>query len=248
MRYLHQVNGHGKGKTVRRLDTAVSGKPRNDPSPPRRKRRSPAEIRKLVLEAAAEMFEAHGYGSATTAAIARRADVTEAQIFRYFASKAALFRAAIFEPLNAHFADFQARQGTYAGEAGSYRDQARTYITELQAFIATHSRMLQSLVVAEAYDRRATGGVEGLEGLGDYFARGAAMMVQRMGDQADQARVPPEVMVRVSFAAVLGCALFGDWMFAESAARPEQIHDGVIDFVIDGLNSNGDAEGAPPPA
>ena len=210
-------------------------------APARRKRRSPGEIRQRVVGAAAEMFETHGYGSATTAAIAQRADVSEAQIFRYFDSKAALFRAAIFEPLNAHFADFQARQSE-PGRAGAYRDQARTYIIELQVFIATHSRMLMSLVVAEAYDRRVTGGLEGLEGLTDYFARGAAMMVQRMGDRADQARVPPEVMVRVSFAAVLGSALFGDWMFAESAATPGQIHDGVIDFVIDGLNANAAAE------
>ncbi len=215
--------------------------PGSDPTPARRKRRSPEEIRTRVLEAASEVFETHGYGSATTAAIARRADVTEAQIFRYFESKAALFRAAIFEPLNAHFADFQARQ-QIVGEAGSFRDNAKSYITELQAFIATHSRMLMSLVVAEAYDRRATGGVERLDGLGDYFARGAAMMGQRMGDKADLARVAPEVMVRVSFAAVLGCALFGDWMFAESAVAPEQIHEGVIDFVIDGLNANAEAE------
>jgi AcrR family transcriptional regulator len=235
----------GRGNSVRRQESVVSGKTRNAPAPARRKRRSPDEIRTRVLEAAAEVFETHGYGSATTAAIARRADVSEAQIFRYFESKAALFRAAIFEPLNAHFAEFQTRQQGVA-EAGAYRDQARTYITELQAFIATHSRMLQSLAVAEAYDRRATGGVEGLEGLGAYFARGAATMVQRMGDRADKARVPPEVMVRVSFAAVLGCALFGDWMFAESTATPAQIHDAVIDFVIDGLNANAEAEGAAP--
>ena len=214
-----------------------------DPASARRKRRGADEIRARILEAAADLFETHGYGSATTAAIARRADVTEAQIFRYFASKAALFRAAIFEPLNAHFADFHARQLAIAGDGANYRNQARTYITELQAFIALHSRMLMSLVVAEAYDRRVTGGVEGLEGLGDYFARGAAVMIARMGDRADAARIAPEVMVRVSFAAVLGCALFGDWMFAQSTAAPEQVQDAVIDFVIDGLNANAEAEG-----
>ena len=224
---------------MRRQQAAIPERLIGDPAPARRKRRSSIDIRQRILEAAAEMFETNGYGSATTAAIARRADVTEAQIFRYFDTKAALFRAAIFEPLNAHFVEFQARQ---VAQAGDYRDQARSYITELQAFIATHSRMLMSLVVAEAYDRRATGGVKGLAGMGDYFARGAAMMVQRMGGHADKARVPPEVMVRVSFAAVLGCALFGDWMFAENAATSSEIQDGVIDFVIDGLNANADAE------
>jgi AcrR family transcriptional regulator len=237
MRYHNQVNGHG-GQGMPYGDLGIA----KQPASVRRKRRSPSEIRSLVLSAAAEVFETHGYGSATTAAIALRANVTEAQIFRYFASKAALFRAAIFEPLNAHFTDFHSRQIAPSGKIGPFRDQARTYITELQAFIAQHSRMLMSLVVAEAYDRRATGGVEGLEGLGDYFAQGAAMMYQRMGDKASLARVQPEVMVRVSFAAVLACSLFDGWMFAQSPAGVDKIRHAVIDFVIDGLNANADAE------
>jgi AcrR family transcriptional regulator len=195
----------------------------------------------LVVQAAAEEFESHGFGNATTAAIASRAGVTEAQIFRYFDSKATLFRAAIFEPLNAHFADFHARQVAAEGQPEPYREQARTYITELQAFIAQHSRMLMSLVVAEAYNRPATGGVDGLEGLGDYFMRGADLMYQRMGDKAPLARIQPEIMVRVSFAAVLACSLFDDWMFAQSGASSEKIRDAVIDFVIDGLSANANA-------
>jgi hypothetical protein len=49
-------------------------------------------------------------------------------------------------------------------------------------------------------------------------------------------------MVRVSFAAVLGCALFGEWMMPEGLASPDAVRDAVIDFVIDGLNANERAE------
>ena len=62
---------------------------------PRRKRRSSEEVADRILEAAAEEFETAGYSGATTAAIARRAEVTEAQIFRFYGSKQELFRAAI---------------------------------------------------------------------------------------------------------------------------------------------------------
>lgn len=204
----------------------------------RRPRRNPTEIRDRIIEAAIEEFEGNGFSGATTAAIARRAEVTETQIFRYFESKAALFRAAIFVPLNRHFSDFLARQTGAAEEAGPLRDRTRAYITELQDFIASHSRMLMSLVVAQAYDPAATEGVAQLDGLASYFERGASAMRNRVGTQADDMRVSPELMVRVSFFAVLGCALFGEWTMPGKLASPEQMRDAVIDFVIDGLNAN----------
>ena len=91
---------------------------------PRRRRRSSEEVAERILEAAAEEFERAGYSGATTAAIARRAEVTEAQIFRFYASKQELFRAAIFTPLNAHFAAFQAAHAEEMKSASADRDLA----------------------------------------------------------------------------------------------------------------------------
>lgn len=202
-------------------------------APTRRKRRSPDELRDRVIEAASEEFERSGYSGATTAAIARRADVTEAQIFRYFSSKADLFRTAIFQPLNRHFADFQARQPAEPGLP--VREGARAYITELQDFIEKHSGMLMSLVVAKTYAQDPTEGGAGLEGLLDYFGRGAALMQGRVGDEQ---KVSPELMVRVSFAAVLGSVLFRDWMYPPGMAGDDAVREATIDFVLDGLNAN----------
>lgn len=209
--------------------------------PERRKRRSPDELRDRVIEAAGEEFERAGYSGATTAAIARRADVTEAQIFRYFSSKADLFRTAIFEPLNRHFADFQARQPARQGLP--VREAARAYIAELQQFIEQHSGMLMSLVVARTYAQDPTEGGSGIEGLLRYFESGAAMMQGRVGQDL---KVPPDMMVRVSFAAVLGSVLFKDWMFPPGMAGANEIREATIDFVLDGLNANNDWAGAEP--
>lgn len=204
--------------------------------PPRRKRRSPEELRDRVIEAASEEFERAGYSGATTAAIARRADVTEAQIFRYFTSKADLFRTAIFQPLNRHFADFQARQ---PANDLPIREGARAYITELQEFIEQHSGMLMSLVVAKTYAQDPTEGGAGLDGLLEYFGRGAALMQGRVGGEQ---KVPPDLMVRVSFAAVLGSVLFRDWMYPPGLAGDNAVREATIDFVLDGLNANNNWE------
>jgi AcrR family transcriptional regulator len=202
----------------------------------RRITRSPEEVRERVIDAAGEEFESHGYSGATIAAIARRAEVTEAQIFRYFTSKADLYRTAIFEPLNRHFADFHARQRTSTDDAVS-REGARRYITELQEFIGQHSGMLMSLLVAKAYAQDPTEGGSGLDGLREYFDRGAAMMRRR---SIGEHKVAPEMMVRVSFAAILGCVLFNDWMFPPGLAEDGVIREATLDFVLDGLNANND--------
>lgn len=207
----------------------------------RRKRRDAASLREAIVNAAAEEFETNGYAGATTAAIARRADVTEAQIFRIFENKAELFRTAVFEPLNRHFSDFHARQLASTDDATPMRERAREYITELQDFIAGHSRMLMTLVVSQAYMREREGaagpaGIEAIvDGLRPYFERGAAMMRSRMGDDFV---VSPELMVRVSFAAVLGSVLFKDWMIPAEVAGDDAVRDATIAFVLDGINAN----------
>lgn len=209
--------------------------PKQPAAPPRRKRRSSEEVADRILEAAAEEFELSGYTGATTAAIARRAEVTEAQIFRFYESKQALFRAAIFTPLNRHFTEFHAANIARPGDSGSMRVMARRYINELQDFMEQHSRMLMSLIVASAYSPESTDGVGELEGLRAYFDQGTAVMSRRVSGQA---KVDPRLMVRVSFVAVLASLMFKDWLFPKGLASDEDIREAIVDFVIDGIRAN----------
>jgi AcrR family transcriptional regulator len=203
---------------------------------PRRKRRSSEEVADRILEAAAEEFEIAGYAGATTAAIARRAEVTEAQIFRFYGSKQELFRAAIFKPLNRHFLAFHAANPVPPGDTRSMREMARRYILELQDFMEQHSRMFMSLIVASAYSPEATNPVSDMEGLRAYFAQGTELMTKRMGANA---RVDPKLMVRVSFVAVLASLMFKDWLFPAGMNKDEDIREAIVDFVIDGIMANG---------
>jgi AcrR family transcriptional regulator len=215
------------------------------PVPPRR-RRAAAQVREAILAAAVEQFEQQGYSGATTAAIARRAQVTEAQIFRCFDNKAALFRASVFEPLNRHFAEFHARQLAFSESAASPRERAESHISELQEFIARHSRMLMTLVVAQAYDKERGADERGAQGpglaemmavLGTYFERSAALMRARMRSEP---AVAPELMVRISFAAVLGCALFQPWLIPPEIADDAAVRAATKAFVIDGISARQD--------
>lgn len=216
--------------------------PQSTDATTRRKRRSGGEIRERIIEAAGEEFESFGYSRATIAAIARRAEVTEAQIFRCFDSKAQLFEAAVFEPLDRSFAQFNAKMLSVTGRSESFSEGSTAYITALQEFMDQHSKALMTLVMARAYEKAA--GAQPAIGadLREYFEIGATAMRQRVGENP---RVAPELMVRVSFAAVLGCALFKDWLFPPGLADDEAIRRATIDFVVDGVNANNETERGP---
>jgi AcrR family transcriptional regulator len=201
----------------------------------RKRLRSTADNLQRILRAAAHEFMACGFTGATTAAIARNAEVTEAQLFRYFSSKIELFREAVFKPLNQHFLDFTSSQPTDGAPAESRRDKSHRYISELQQFLNQHSKLLMSLAVAQTYAPGSMDGIDEIDSLNTYFERGASMMAGRM---VGKPKVDPNLMVRVSFAAVLGCVLFKDWIFPAGLAGDQEISSAIKAFVMDGINAN----------
>src|SRR5512133_4116480 len=62
---------------------------------PARKRPKPGERRVQILQALAEMLEPPGSERITTAALAARLEVSEAALYRHFASKAQMFEGLI---------------------------------------------------------------------------------------------------------------------------------------------------------
>ena len=64
-------------------------------SPPARKRPRPGERRVQILQTLASMLEQPGAERITTAALAAKLDVSEAALYRHFASKAQMFEGLI---------------------------------------------------------------------------------------------------------------------------------------------------------
>lgn len=199
------------------------------------RRRSTEENVDRILRAAADEFTTSGFAGATTAAIARKADVTQTQLFRYFDSKTELFRESIFKPLDQHFLDFLSRFRFDAKDAATRVEKSRVYISELQQFLSEHSQMLLSLVVAQTYESDSTEGINDIGSVHAYFERGAAQMKSRI---VGTPKVDPDLMVRVSFAAVLGCILFRDWILPAEMANEDEIGAAITDFMMDGINAN----------
>lgn len=198
-----------------------------------RKRRSPEDLKERIIAAAGVEFRRTGYGGTTTAAIAKRARVTEAQLFRYFGSKANLFREAVFKPLDQQFLEFFERHARAGETPATFRRDAADYIGDLQCFLQDNADMLMSLLVAQRYDPGMARADGAIATLASYFERGAANM---RSHSKRKPRVDPQLMVRVSFAAVLGCVMFREWLFPKGLADPDEIQAAINDFVLDGIS------------
>ena len=205
----------------------------------RRRRRSTEEIIDRIREAACDEFERNGYAGTKTAEIARKAGVAEPLIFNNFGSKAGLFRDSVFEPLNRHFVQFCATHLVEAGDSDGLREHSQQYIQELRQFIEHHSRTLSSLVATQMYASKDVQGLSQIEGLHEFFSRAAARHMSRL---TGKPKIPPKLVARVSFACILACVIFRDWLFPEGLASADEINAAISDFVLDGVNANADAK------
>lgn len=221
-----------KSKLPAATASQVAGRRRRS-RPHKRTRRSRDDLLNRIVQAAREEFKRNGFAGATTAAIARQADVTEAQLFRYFGSKANLFRETIFKPVDQHFTRFNNEHMSEIRKAPSIAQMTDLYATELQRFIRENSGMLASLVIAQTYESDSDS--PAINSLHTYFDRCASMMALRLKDRA---KVDPRLSVRVVFGAVLASVMFKDWIFPPGLANDEDIAAAVTDFIKEGTRAH----------
>jgi len=114
------------------------------------------------------------------------------------------------------------------------RRESRAYVSDLVSFVQRHSGMFKSLVVNEAFGGHGDSS-GGLSGLQDYFDK---MTAREEANLAGQPKVPPRLMSRISFAAILGYVLCENWLIPDGAASEAEVHEALCDFIMEGLSVN----------
>ncbi len=105
------------------------------------------ERRDAILQAAISLFAERGFGDAGISDIARAAGVSHGTVFLYFASKEALFRASVLEPLE----EFAARSLEVMDGDGSALARVRQLVNDQVRDMVAERSYLQ--VVGEARAR-----------------------------------------------------------------------------------------------
>jgi len=203
--------------------------------PAKQKRRSRKTLIDSIVKSATEEFQRYGFAGAATPEIARKAKVTETQLYRCFGSKSNLFRETIFKPLDQHFLNYIKQQNAGDENNSSISEHSKRYTTELQQFLTEHSDMLMSLIVTQKYNAGSGYDLGSISSFNTFFEHCAVSMAERVKSQP---KVDVKLMVRVTFAAVLGCVMFKDWIFPAGLASDEQIRAAINDFVLQGISAN----------
>lgn len=101
-----------------------------------RRRLDPTQRRAVIVTAAVQEFAAVGYDGATLTAVAARCESSEALLYRYFPSKAALYAFAVQESLDALSLHIQ-RLSEAVPAGSSARDRVQAGLVARLEFTAT---------------------------------------------------------------------------------------------------------------
>jgi TetR/AcrR family transcriptional regulator len=132
-------------------DPALVAPAEDRPAAPVRKRPKPGERRVQILQALAAMLEQPGAERVTTAALAARLEVSEAALYRHFASKAQMFEGlidfieqSVFSLINQILEQGQGDDDGEAAKAGAHK--AARIIIMLMQFAEKNPGMTRVMV------------------------------------------------------------------------------------------------------
>lgn len=176
------------------------------PQRPRRPRRSSAEVRHLLLQAARERFAADGFGGATTIAIANEADVSETVLFRHFPTKEQLFEAAVVEPFEEYVARYTEGWRHVPATAADPETVLRDYAAELYDIVAAERELFAALMAHGLHSDELTAAFERLDEMA-----GVVAAQYNLGYDGP-------VSVRAAFMMVVSTSVFHTSLFGDDAA------------------------------
>nr|WP_090281273.1 TetR/AcrR family transcriptional regulator [Mycolicibacterium komanii] len=113
-------------------------------------RRLRGEARRLLLDAARELFARQDYRGTTTREIAEAAGVSEYLVFRHFGSKAGLFREALVLPFTNFVDEFGKTWRTVVPEETDEEQLAKQFVGELYDVLVRHRGLLLTLLASDS--------------------------------------------------------------------------------------------------
>jgi AcrR family transcriptional regulator len=197
-------------------------------------RRRRGEPRRLLLEAARDLFSAQGYSGTSTREIAERAGVSETLMFRYFGSKVGLFREALVSPFVEFVEDFNAKWQAGSNADLDEEELSRRFIGDLFDLFRKNRGLVVMLWAADAQSgsELAEAGVfdEINEELRVLVEIGTAESVRRQG----RALGRQDLATRSTLAMVAGMAVFGESFYGKKPPARKDIVEELTQAVLHG--------------
>ena len=203
-------------------------------SAPKATRRRRGEPRRLLLEAARELFNSQGYSGTSTREIADRAGVSETLMFRYFGSKVGLFREALVTPFVEFVEDFNAKWQAGSNDDLDDEQLSRRFIEDLFDLFRRNRGLVVMLWAADAQSgsELAEAGVfdEINDELRVLVEIGSVETKRRQG----RALRRQDLVTRSTLAMIAGMAVFGESFYGKKPPSKREIVDELNQAVLHG--------------
>lgn len=211
----------------------------SETQPPKQTRRSPQQVLDDIVRAAQAEFKENGYERTTTAAIGRKAGVSESQIYRYFATKLDLFHASIFHLIERDMTEFyHERKAAFA--SGKYDGTINAFsakrVFEMLSFFRKNSEAIITLMFAKEYVPDAKGLGE-IASMNDFFERSTEAILEWRGTEGIKGKANPNLLMRSLFLSILANAIFRDIVFPPGIASDEEIDEAIAVGQLEGLSA-----------
>lgn len=199
-------------------------------SAPKRPR---GEARRLLLNAARDLFSRQGYRSTTTREIAHAADVSEYLLFRHFGSKAGLFREALVLPFTDFVDEFGRTWQTVVPEETDEEELTRQFAGRLFDLLVAHQGLLLTLVASDGLS------AEEIEGTGIADIRRALGLLGQISAEGMQMRglrsTQPDLPAHSAVALIVGMVALRSTFFGDHPPSREAIIDELVQALLHGF-------------
>ena len=201
-------------------------------------RRPRGEPRRLLLDAARDLFARKDYRSTTTREIAESAGVTEYLLFRHFGSKAGLFREALVLPFTSIVDDFAQTWHTLIPEETDEDELARHFVEQVYDVVMEHRGLLLTLVASEAFsdEEIADAGIADIRRALAILGQISVEGMQLRGMRSNQ----PDLPAHSTMAMIVGMVALRSSFFGTKPPSRAAIVDELVQATLHGFLHRGD--------
>ena len=196
-------------------------------------RRPRGEPRRLLLDAARELFARRDYRSTTTREIAETARVSEYLLFRHFGSKAGLFRQALVLPFTSFVDEFGKTWQAVIPEETDEEELARHFVGRLYDVLVEHRGLLLTLVASDGLSE------DEIEGAGIADIRRALTVLSRISAEGMQIRgmrsSHAELPAHSTVAMIVGMVALRSTFFGSKPPSRDAIVDELVQATLYGF-------------
>lgn len=196
-------------------------------------RRPRGAPRRLLLDAARDLFGRQDYRSTTTREIAEAAGVTEHLLFRHFGSKAGLFREALVLPFTRFVDEFGRTWQSVVPEQTDEEELTRHFVGQLYDLLVLHRGLLLTLVASETLSEEEIAGAgiadirRALTVLGQISAEGMQLRGMRSSH--------PDLPAHSTVAMIVGMAALRSTYFGTQQPSRDAIVEELVQAILHGF-------------